>query len=162
MTVDQLNFNNMKDLMGTISTLTTRDTADDCMLELDGNSKRKLAQLLKKGVVTADIQELLIDSLTVKKPGNELLTRGQSPWIKTSTGYAITTQTQVFPRFSANLQAVTTTIHDSEEYYAIEITLGNFSFNFRYSNETVSGDYVIYSNVMLTVYPSNYTIKILE
>ena len=162
MTVDQLNYSYLKELMGDISTLTSKELANEVMLDFDADSKNKIAKLLSTGIVTSDVQKLHINSLSVRKPENELLTRGQSPWIKTDTGYALTTQPQVLPRFCAKFQTLATSILDPQTYYAIEITLGNFSFDFKDSREEECGEFVIYKNIGLTIYPGKYTINFLE
>ncbi len=162
MEVSQLKFNDMKALMGSISTLTTKETIDEITIDFDSSSKKKIAQLLKTGVVTRDVQDLYIDELSVKKPGNELLTKGQSPWVKTDNGYALTTQTYSPSRFSAIFQTLTTSISDHQTYYAVEITFGNFSFDFSRSQKEEYDEYVFYKNVGMTIYPSNNTIKVLE
>lgn len=162
MEVSQLKFNDMKALMGSISTLTTKETIDEITIDFDSSSKKKIAQLLKTGVVTRDVQDLYIDELSVKKPGNELLTKGQSPWVKTDNGYALTTQTYSPSRFSAIFQTLTTSISDHQTYYAVEITFGNFSFDFSRSQKEEYDEYVFYKNVGMTNYPSNNTIKVLE
>ena len=162
MEVSQLKFNDMKALMGSISTLTTKETIDEITIDFDSSSKKKIAQLLKTGVVTLDVQDLYIDELSVKKPGNELLTKGQSPWVKTDNGYALTTQTYSPSRFSAIFQTLTTSISDHQTYYAVEITFGNFSFDFSRSQKEEYDEYVFYKNVGMTIYPSNNTIKVLE
>lgn len=162
MEISQLKFNDMKALMGSISTLTTKETVDEIMLNFDSTSKKKIEQLLKTGVVTRDVQDLYIDELSVKKPENELLMKGQSPWVKTDKGYALTTQSFSPPRFCATFQTVTTLAFDSQTYIAIEIIFGNFSFDFSNARTEESGDYIIYKNVGMTIYPSNNTIKILE
>lgn len=162
MEVSQLKFNDMKALMGSISTLTTKETIDEITIDFDSSSKKKIAQLLKTGVVTRDVQDLYIDELSVKKPGNELLTKAQSPWVKTDNGYALTTQTYSPSRFSAIFQTLTTSISDHQTYYAVEITFGNFSFDFSRSQKEEYDEYVFYKNVGMTIYPSNNTIKVLE
>lgn len=162
MEVSQLKFNDMKALMGSISTLTTKETIDEITIDFDSSSKKKIAQLLKTGVVTRDVQDLYIDELSVKKPGNELLTKGQSPWVKTDNGYALTTQTYSPSRFSAIFQTLTTSISDHQTYYAVEITFGNYSFDFSRSQKEEYDEYVFYKNVGMTIYPSNNTIKVLE
>lgn len=162
MEVSQLKFNDMKALMGSISTLTTKETIDEITIDFDSSSKKKIAQLLKTGVVTRDVQDLYIDELSVKKPGNELLTKGQSPWVKTDNGYALTTQTYSPSRFSAIFQTLTTSISDHQTYYAVEITFGNFSFDFSRSQKEEYDEYVFYKNVGMTICPSNNTIKVLE
>lgn len=162
MEVSQLKFNDMKALMGSISTLTTKETIDEITIDFDSSSKKKIAQLLKTGVVTRDVQDLYIDELSVKKPGNKLLTKGQSPWVKTDNGYALTTQTYSPSRFSAIFQTLTTSISDHQTYYAVEITFGNFSFDFSRSQKEEYDEYVFYKNVGMTIYPSNNTIKVLE
>ena len=162
MEVSQLKFNDMKALMGSISTLTTKETIDEITIDFDSSSKKKIAQLLKTGVVTRDVQDLYIAELSVKKPGNELLTKGQSPWVKTDNGYALTTQTYSPSRFSAIFQTLTTSISDHQTYYAVEITFGNFSFDFSRSQKEEYDEYVFYKNVGMTIYPSNNTIKVLE
>lgn len=162
MEVSQLKFNDMKALMGSISTLTTKETIDEITIDFDSSSKKKIAQLLKTGVVTRDVQDLYIDELSVKKPGNQLLTKGQSPWVKTDNGYALTTQTYSPSRFSAIFQTLTTSISDHQTYYAVEITFGNFSFDFSRSQKEEYDEYVFYKNVGMTIYPSNNTIKVLE
>ena len=161
MEVSQLKFNDMKALMGSISTLTTKETIDEITIDFDSSSKKKIAQLLKTGVVTRDVQDLYIDELSVKKPGNELLTKGQSPWVKTDNGYALTTQTYSPSRFSAIFQTLTTSISDHQTYYAVEITFGNFSFDFSRSQKEEYDDYVFYKNFGMTIYPINNTIKVL-
>ena len=160
MEVSQLKFNDMKALMRSISTLTTKETIDEITIDFDSSSKKKIAQLLKTGVVTRDVQDLYIDELSVKKPGNELLTKGQSPWVKTDNGYALTTQTYSPSRFSAIFQTLTTSISDHQTYYAVEITFGNFSFDFSRSQKEEYDEYVFYKNVGMTIYPSNNTIKV--
>ena len=162
MEVSQLKFNDMKALMGSISTLTTKETIDEITIDFDSSSKKKIAQLLKTGVVTRDVQDLYIDELSVKKPENELLTKGQSPWVKTDNGYALTTQTYSPSRFSAIFQTLTTSISDHQTYYAVEITFGNFSFDFSRSQKEEYDEYVFYKNVGMTIYPSNNTIKVLN
>jgi hypothetical protein len=162
MEVSQLKFNDMKALMGSISTLTTKETIDEITIDFDSSSKKKIAQLLKTGVVTRDVQDLYIDELSVKKPENELLMKGQSPWVKTDNGYALTTQTYSPSRFSAIFQTLTTSISDHQTYYAVEITFGNFSFDFSRSQKEEYDEYVFYKNVGMTIYPSNNTIKVLE
>lgn len=162
MEVSQLKFNDMKALMGSISTLTTKETIDEITIDFDFSSKKKIEQLLKTGVVTRDVQDLYIDELSVKKPENELLTKGQSPWVKTDNGYALTTQTYSPSRFSAIFQTLTTSISDHQTYYAVEITFGNFSFDFSRSQKEEYDEYVFYKNVGMTIYPSNNTIKVLE
>lgn len=162
MEVSQLKFNDMKALMGSISTLTTKETIDEITIDFDSSSKKKIAQLLKTGVVTRDVQDLYIDELSVKKPENELLTKGQSSWVKTDNGYALTTQTYSPSRFSAIFQTLTTSISDHQTYYAVEITFGNFSFDFSRSQKEEYDEYVFYKNVGMTIYPSNNTIKVLE
>lgn len=162
MEVSQLKFNDMKALMGSISTLTTKETIDEITIDFDSSSKKKIAQLLKTGVVTRDVQDLYIDELSVKKPENQLLTKGQSPWVKTDNGYALTTQTYSPSRFSAIFQTLTTSISDHQTYYAVEITFGNFSFDFSRSQKEEYDEYVFYKNVGMTIYPSNNTIKVLE
>ena len=162
MEVSQLKFNDMKALMGSISTLTAKETIDEITIDFDSSSKKKIAQLLKTGVVTRDVQDLYIDELSVKKPENELLTKGQSLWVKTDNGYALTTQTYSPSRFSAIFQTLTTSISDHQTYYAVEITFGNFSFDFSRSQKEEYDEYVFYKNVGMTIYPSNNTIKVLE
>lgn len=73
MEVSQLKFNDMKALMGSISTLTTKETIDE--ITIDFSSKKKIEQLLKIGTVTRNLQDLYIDELIVKKSENELLTK---------------------------------------------------------------------------------------
>ena len=162
MEVSQLKFNDMKALMGSISTLTTKETVNEITIDFDSSSKKKIAQLLKTGVVTRDVQDLCIDELSVKKPENELLMKGQSPWVKTDNGYALTTQTYSPSRFSAIFQTVTTSISDHQTYHAVEIKFGNFSFDFSNARTEESDDYIFYKNVGMTIYPSNNTIKVLE
>lgn len=73
MEVSQLKFNDMKALMGSISTLTTKETIDE--ITIDFSSKKKIEQLLKIGTVTRNLQDLYIDELIVIKSENELLTK---------------------------------------------------------------------------------------
>ncbi len=162
MEVSQLRFNDMHALRGSISALATKETVNEITIDFDSSSKKKIAQLLKTGVVTRDVQDLYIDELSVKKPENELLTKGQSPWVKTDIGYALTTQTYSPSRFSAIFQTLTTSISDHQTYYAVEITFGNFSFDFSRSQKEEYDEYVFYKNVGMTIYPSNNTIKVLE
>ena len=124
----------------------------------------KIVELSKVFDVTVDylLKPSEIDELSVKKPGNELLTKGQSPWVKTDNGYALTTQTYSPSRFSAIFQTLTTSISDHQTYYAVEITFGNFSFDFSRSQKEEYDEYVFYKNVGMTIYPSNNTIKVLE
>ena len=162
MEVSQLRFNDMHALRGSISTLTTRETIDEITIDFDLSSKKKIEQLLKTGTVTRNLQDLYIDELIVEKSQNELLTKGQSPWVKTDKGYALTTQSYSPPRFCATFQTVTTLTFEPQTYIAIEITLGNFSFDFSNAKTEESDDYIFYKNVGMTVYPRNTTIKILE
>ena len=67
MEVSQLKFNDMKALMGSISTLTTKETIDEITIDFDFSSKKKIEQLLKTGTVTRNLQDLYIDELIVKK-----------------------------------------------------------------------------------------------
>ena len=90
------------------------------------------------------------------------MTKCQSPWVKTDNGYALTTQTYSPSRFSAIFQTLTTSISDHQTYYAVEITFGNFSFDFSRSQKEEYDEYVFYKNVGMTIYPSNNTIKVLE
>lgn len=162
MEVSQLRFNDMHALRGSISALATKETVNEITIDFDSSSKKKIAQLLKTGVVTRDVQDLYIDELSVKKPENELLTKGRSPWVKTDNGYALTTRTYSPSRFSAIFQTLTTSISDHQTYYAVEITFGNFSFDFSRSQKEEYDEYVFYKNVRMTIYPSNNTIKVLE
>lgn len=162
MEISQLKFNDMKDLAGSISILTTKETIDEITIDFDLSSKKKIEQLLKTGTVTRNLQDLYIDELIVKKSENELLTKGQSPWVKTDKGYALTAQSFSPPRFCATFQTVTTLTFEPQTYIAIEITLGNFSFDFSNARIEESADYIFYKNVGMTIYPSNNTIKVLE
>lgn len=55
MEVSQLKFNDMKALMGSISTLTTKETIDEITIDFDFSSKKKIEQLLKTGTVTRNL-----------------------------------------------------------------------------------------------------------
>lgn len=62
MEVSQLKFNDMKALMGSISTLTTKETIDEITIDFDFSSKNKIEQLLKTGTVTRNLQDLYLEA----------------------------------------------------------------------------------------------------
>lgn len=159
----ELCFSDMKELMGSVKMLTTGEIAEDITIEFDAASKKKIEKILNAGgVITRDVQDLYITEISFPKTADKLLTKGQSPWVKTDKGYAVTSQPISVPHFCAKLQTLVPSVNDRQTYSAVEITIGNFSFDFSKARKDESDDDVYYKNVGLIVYPGNNTVKVLE
>ena len=161
MTINELSISQMRELRGSISTLNNQNTTDEITLSLDTSSKLKLSKTLLTRTVVRENQDLFIDELIVKKLDEELLLKGQSSWIQNGNTFSLTTQAPTPARFNAKF--VTVVPHKADQMlYAVEMNLGNFNFDFSNATKKIFEDEIIYSNVSLTTYPSNYSIRILE
>lgn len=161
MGISELSIQRMETLMGSITVLSTNETIDDINIDLDTESKKKLANILKAGAINRENQDLFATTVSINKPDKDILQKGQSSWVKTSTGFALTAQQRNPAHFTAVFQTVVPSIKDSL-LYAVEITLRNFSFDFSHARESVVEDKIFYANVNLTIYSGSHTIKILE
>ncbi len=163
MTISELNLTNIRDVISEIRlTKTNESTIQDVYISFDTFSKNKLSQLISTGKVTRDNQKLTIDSLLLKQEYEELLTKDQSPWIKTSNGFALSAKTISLPHFSANFTALATDKKDSTMFYAIEFSIDNFSLDFTNSRKNFLDKEVEFENVGMIVYPGNISAKVVE
>lgn len=162
MTINELNIFQMRELMGNLSTLNKQNITDKLTLSLNTSSKTKLSKTLLTGTVVRENQDLFIDELVIKKSDEELVLKGQSSWVQRGNTFSLTTQAPSPTRFSAKFVTVVPHKLAQNTLCAIEINLGNFAFDFSNATKEVLEDDIVYSNVALTIYPSSYSISILE
>ena len=162
MDINELNLSNISHISGNIIQISSNESVEDVEISFDSNSKNKLSRLLSTGAVSRENQNLTINSLILKFECEEFLTKGQSPFIKTSTGFAMTTNSVSRPHFKAVLQALVTHKNDPSLYYAVEVLIGNFSFDFTNSQKTILDKEIEFENVGMMVYPGSISVKILE
>lgn len=162
MDINELNLSSISHISGNIIQISQNESVEDVEISFDSNSKNKLSRLLSTGTVTRENQNLTINSLIAKSEYEDFLTKGQYPFIKTPTGFAMTTNPVSRPRFKAVLQALVTHKNNSSLLYAIEFSIGNFSFDFTNSQKTILDKEIEFENVGMTVYPGSINVKILE
>ncbi len=162
MTISEFNLSNTHDVIANITSKTKKISAQDLYIIFNTSSIRKLLQLITTGTVTRDNQKLTIDSLILKPEHEELLTQGQSPWIKTVDGFALTTKTISPPHFSANFKTLATPKNDPTMFYAIEFTIDNFVLDFSNSRRNNNDEEIEFENVGMMVFPGKISAEILE
>ena len=82
--------------------------------------------------------------------------------IRTSNGYALTTQTTSPIRFKGSFKALVPLKKSTNTICAIEILISNLSFDFSRAKISYDDDTICYSDVGLTIWPSNCTCRIME
>lgn len=162
MNINELNLSNISHISGNIIQISPNESVEVVEISFDSNSKNKLSRLLSTGTVTRENQNLTINSLIAESKYEDFLTKGQSPFIETPTGFAMTTDPVSRPRFKAVFQAVAPHKNNSSLFYAIEFSIGNFSFDFTNSRKTIFDKEIEFKNVDMTVYPGSINVKILE
>lgn len=162
MNISEIILNSMQELTGEIQTLSTKETVDDIFIVLDRSSKEKLSRVLTSGNVTRADQDIRIDNLTIRKEHRETFEKGQSHLVKKDSGYSFVPTARNPARFAAKLQTIVSLRLDVNTVIAICIKLGNIEFDLTNSKTEILDDIIIYSNVGLTLYPSEYKVSILE
>ena len=162
MKVSELRLNDIKEVNGSIKSLKTKEIINKIKMSFDISSRKKLAKLFICNVVTPDVQNLYIEQLSVEQSGNELLTRGQSSYVDTKTGFVLFPQRTSPPHFEATFQAKTASTTDTQRCYDVEMNFGDFSFDFSTSEKIEHADKMIYKNVNLLIHPSDNIVKVLE
>ena len=162
MNITEININSMDTLTGSIFLLTTGEEIKDIYITLSKLSKEKLAKTLLSQNVSRENQELIISELFVNRKFDDLLQKGQSFITQKGNVYSYTPQTRNPARFKGKFQTIVNLKCESSTVVAIGITLGNFDFDFSNAQKEFIEDEIVYRNVNLTIYPSSYTISILE
>ena len=67
--MEKLNLNEMRELNGKLVGLSDESVVDVECLELWAGHRKKLSQVLEKGLVTRDTQEYMVDTLIIKIAG---------------------------------------------------------------------------------------------
>lgn len=162
MNIAEININSMDTLMGNIFLLTTGEEIKDVYITLSKLSKEKLAKTLLSQNVSRENQDLTISELFVNRNFDNFLQKGQSTFTQKNNVYSYTPQSRNPARFKGVFQTIVNLKCDSSTVVAVRITLGNFDFDFSNAQKELVEEEVVYRNVNLTIYPSRYTITILE
>ena len=162
MTIKDLSLNHICELTGSISTLTTGKIIDEVYIELDKTSQNKLASILTTKKLTRDNQILFCKEIATDKSNDALLREGQFSLFKRTNEYVMTTQSSSPIRFKGSFKSLVPLKTNPDMICAIEISLPNFSFDFSQSKFSYDDDITCYSNVGLTIWPSNCSCEILE
>lgn len=162
MTINDLSLNHIQELTGSISTLTTGKTIDDVYIELDASSQNKLMSILTTSRITRENQMLFCYEISTDKTNDMLLREGQMPLIRTSNGYALTTQTTSPIRFKGSFKTLVPLKKSANTICAIEVLISNLSFDFSRARISCDDDIICYSNVGLTIWSSDCTCRIME
>ena len=162
MNITEININSMDTLTGNIFLLTTGEEVKYLYITLSKLSKEKLAKTLLTQNVIRENQDLTISELFVNRKFDNLLQKGQSSFTQKGNVYSYTPQSRNPARFKGEFQTIVNLKCDSSTVVAVEITLGNFNFDFSNAQKEFVEDEIVYRNVNLTIYPSRYKISILE
>ena len=90
--MEKLNLNEMRELSGKLVGLSDESVVDVECLELWVGHRKKLSQVLEKGLVTRDTQEYMVDTLIIKMAGKDTFEKGQSSWVKDGNTYSLSTK----------------------------------------------------------------------
>lgn len=144
-------YENMTELIGSLTALNGGGTIEDVNLELDKQSAKKLADVLKTGRVTRENQDLFFKSIIIPMNQLELFTRGQSSWVKTEKGYSLTSAPLHRVRFKGDFQ---TLIHASDGYdYAFDVKMGGIEFDIGDKPATIVDNEAVLNNVNAIIFP---------
>lgn len=142
---------NMTELIGSLTALNGGGTIEDVNLELDKQSAKKLADVLKTGRVTRENQDLFFKSIVIPNEKLELFTKGQSSWVKTEKGYSLTSAPLHRVRFKGDFQ---TLIHASDGYdYAFDVKMGGIEFDIGDKPATIVDNEAVLNNVNAIIFP---------
>lgn len=162
MNIAEININSMDTLTGSIFLLTTGEEIKDVYITLSKLSKEKLSKTLLSQNVSRENQDLIISELFVNKNFENLLQKGQSTITQKGNVYSYTPQSRNPARFKGDFQTIVSLKCDSSTVVGVQITMGNFDFDFSNAQKEFVEEEIVYRNVNLTIYPSKYTISILE
>ena len=144
-------YENMKELIGTLTALNGDGVIEDVNIELDKRSSKKLADVCRNGHVTSENQDLFFKSILIPMNQLELFTKGQSCWIKTENGYSLTSAPQHCVRFKGDFQ---TLIHASDGYdYAFGVKIGSIEFDIGEKKASVEDNEAYFENVKAVIFP---------
>lgn len=154
-------YENMTELIGSLTALNGGGTIEDVNLELDKQSAKKLADVLKTGRVTRENQDLFFKSIIIPMNQLELFTRGQSSWVKTEKGYLLTSAPLHRVRFKGDFQ---TLIHASDGYdYAFDVKMGGIEFDIGDKPATIVDNEAVLNNVNAIIFPvGTYKVEKIE
>ena len=144
-------YENMTELIGSLTALNGSGTIEDVNLELDKQSAKKLADVFRAGHLTREIQDLFFKSIMIPMNQLELFTRGQSSWVKTEKGYSLTSAPLHRVRFKGDFQ---TLIHASDGYdYAFDVKMGGIEFDIGEKRPNIDGDEARFENIDALIFP---------
>ena len=154
-------YENMTELIVSLTALNGGGTIEDVNLELDKQSAKKLADVLKTGRVTRENQDLFFKSIIIPMNQLELFTRGQSSWVKTEKGYLLTSAPLHRVRFKGDFQ---TLIHASDGYdYAFDVKMGGIEFDIGDKPATIVDNEAVLNNVNAIIFPvGTYKVEKIE
>lgn len=145
------NLEGITEMIGSLTALNGTGDINGVYLEISVDSARKLSDALRTGRVTAKNQNLFFSSISLPKDKLELFIKGQTGWISTPTGYAMTAEPQHAIRFRGNLQ---TAVKASNGYdYAFDVQLGGIEFDIGGKNPDVNDEFATFDNVKAIIYP---------
>lgn len=144
-------YENMTELIGSLTALNGSGTIEDVNLELDKQSAKKLADVFRTGHLTRENQDLFFKSIMIPMNQLELFTKGQSSWVKTEKGYSLTPAPLHRVRFKGDLQ---TLIHASDGYdYAFDVKMGGIEFDIGDKPATIVDNEAVLNNVNAIIFP---------
>lgn len=144
-------YENMTELIGSLTALNGNGTIEDVNLELDKQSAKKLADVFRTGHLTRENQDLFFKSIMIPMNQLELFTKGQSSWVKTEKGYSLTPAPLHRVRFKGDLQ---TLIHASDGYdYAFDVKMGGIEFDIGDKPATIVDNEAVLNNVNAIIFP---------
>ena len=162
--MEKLNLNEMRELNGKLVGLSDESVVDVECLELWAGHRKKLSQVLEKGLVTRDTQEYMVDTLIIKIAGKDTFEKGQSSWVKDGNTYSLSTKPRNPKRFKGQFVTIAPHINDSNYLFACEVNLGNIEFDL--SNcvgTTINDDEIMYQKVPMILYPYGvYSFRVVD
>lgn len=144
--------NQLTDLSGTLTPLTTTGSVEITSMELDAQSERKLLNVVTEQRVRGENQDLHFREISINKAHADLFRRGQSGWNQEGNVYTMPVSAGTPLRFRAELKAL---IVDNQHFESLHhIHLGNIAFDLSRATWEDYGDEVVFENASAMLYPT--------
>lgn len=150
--------NQLTDLSGTLTPLTTSGTVEITCMELDAPSERKLLNAVREQRVRGENQDLHFTEISINKAHADLFCSGQSGWQQEGNVYTMSVSAGTPLRFRAELKAL---IVDNQHFESLHhIHLGNIAFDLSRATWEEDEDIAQFTNVSAVLYPGGrYSIQ---
>lgn len=143
--------NQLTDLSGILTPLTTPGTVEIASMELDAPSERKLLNVVREQRVRGENQDLHFTEISINKAHADLFCSGQSGWQQEGNVYTMSVSAGTPLHFCADLKALVVDNQNFEHLHHIH--LGNIAFDLSRATWEEDGDVVVFENVSAMLYP---------